>query len=587
MATTVEKNTNALPKAERGNNPQDSVWPTADESAFAPSWFVPPASVQASMPLDADPWRSPARLWTYLMRARVFIAAVLLALQGLLIVQGAGRTWLVWLCLAYVLATAGVLRWGRPRSSDSVWSPRWALTLWMDLAVFAVLQYYQQGNINYTPLFALPVLLAAILGPLLLALGSAAAATLALLWDAWTTFLYNPDLGTTRFLQSAVTGAGLFLVAWLAHQLSVRLVREHAQAQRSQALARTQTDVNALIVTGLKEGVLVLDTAGVVWHANPAAQLMLGAAEASNAPRDLTRTPGWPLLYGWVQSCFAFGQDEDTELVVPAPGGGTRKLRARARPTMGDTGARACVVFLEDLRDVEARVQTEKLAAMGRVSAAVAHEIRNPLAAIAQANDLLDEDTTDPTHKRLTTMIGQNVKRLGRTVDDILEVVRPPLPVNQRTLPTVTLDGTVEQLLDEWLQLRPQGERLQYTAAAPNTLVVFEAEHLRRVLVNLLDNADRYASNEHAAIRVLTQANPAEGTATLEVWSDGAELSAQVREHLFEPFASSHSRSSGLGLYICRELCGRYGATLKYQRASSGNTLGNAFAVGFKPQVNS
>ena len=521
------------------------------------------------------------------MRARVLIATVLLALQGLLVVQGASRTWLVWLCLLYVMATAAVLRWARPRSSDSVWSPRWALTLWMDLAVFAVLQYYQQGNINYTPLFALPVLLAAILGPLLLALGSAAAATLALLWDAWTTFLYNPDLGTTRFLQSAVTGAGLFLVAWLAHQLSIRLVREHAQAQRSQALARTQTDVNALIVTGLKEGVLVLDTAGVVWHANPAAQLMLGAAEASGPPRDLTRTPGWPLLHGWVQSCFAFGQDEDTELVVPAPGGGTRKLRARARPTMGDTGARACVVFLEDLRDVETRVQTEKLAAMGRVSAAVAHEIRNPLAAIAQANDLLDEDTTNAMHKRLTTMIGQNVKRLGRTVDDILDVVRMPSPTDIAHPPPAALDQTVSQIVNEWQQVRPQGARLALQLNAAQAAIRFDPEHLRRVLVNLLDNADRYASNERAAIWVRTHTTPVESTAMLEVWSDSPELSAQVKEHLFEPFASSHSRSSGLGLYICRELCGRYSATLDYRRSLSSGMPGNAFVVAFGPTANS
>ncbi|GAB3187076.1 sensor histidine kinase [Hydrogenophaga aquatica] len=577
----MEKNTSASPKAERPGHPQDSVWPTADESAFAPSWFVPPASAPAALP-DADPWRSPARLWTYLMRARVFIAGVLLALQLFVVAQGGGPAWLLWPGLLYLAATAAVLRWARPRSSDSVWSPRWAMTLWMDLAMFALLQYFQQGNINYTPLFALPVLLAAILGPLLLALGSAAAATLLLLWDAWSISLYNPDLATTRFLQSALTGAGLFLVAWLAHQLAMRLAREQVQAQRSQALARTQTDVNALIVTGLKEGVLVLDTAGVVWHANPAAQLMLGATEASGAPRDLTRTPGWPLLHGWVQSCFAFGQDEDSELVVPAPGGGTRKLRARARPTMGDTGARACVVFLEDLRDVEARVQTEKLAAMGRVSAAVAHEIRNPLAAIAQANDLLDEDTTDPTHKRLTTMIGQNVKRLGRTVDDILDVVRLPSQADVSHLVPIPLDHAVAQIVSEWQQLRPQGERLRYTPATPHTMVAFEAEHLRRVLVNLLDNADRHASNALGAIQLRTHANPAEGAATLEVWSDGPELSTQVKEHLFEPFASSHSRSSGLGLYICRELCLRYGATLHYRRRSSGRTPGNAFVVTFK-----
>jgi len=142
------------------------------------------------------------------MRARVFIAAVLLALQLFIVLQGGGPAWLLWPGLLYLAATAAVLRWARPRSSDSVWSPRWALTLWMDLAMFALLQYFQQGNINYTPLFALPVLLAAILGPLLLALGSAAAATLLLLWDAWSISLYNPDLATTRFCKVRLPARG-------------------------------------------------------------------------------------------------------------------------------------------------------------------------------------------------------------------------------------------------------------------------------------------------------------------------------------------------------------------------------------------
>ena len=112
--------------------------------------------------------------------------------------------------------------------------------------------------------------------------------------------------------------------------------------------------------------------------------------------------------------------------------------------------------------------------------------------------------------------------------------------------------------------------------------VVFDGDHLRRVLVNLLDNALRYASDQPGAIQVATSAGDAP---TLTVWSDGAELEPAVERHLFEPFFSSESRSSGLGLYICRELCERHGASIGYRRglAPSGDRRnGNAFFVAFR-----
>ena len=89
-------------------------------------------------------------------------------------------------------------------------------------------------------------------------------------------------------------------------------------------------------------------------------------------------------------------------------------------------------MFLQDLRELEARIRTEKLAAMGRMSAAVAHEIRNPLAAITQASALLGEDLVDPAHRQLTTMVQQNAQRLARIVDDVLDVARAR---QQRVLP--------------------------------------------------------------------------------------------------------------------------------------------------------
>ena len=119
--------------------------------------------------------------------------------------------------------------------------------------------------------------------------------------------------------------------------------------------------------------------------------------------------------------------------------------------------------------------------------------------------------------------------------------------------------------------------------------VRFEAEHLRRLLVNLLDNAARYASQREGAIQVITTLQRAGvQRAALLVWSDGAPLEPAVQRHLFEPFFSSESRSSGLGLFLCRELCRRHGATIGYERRAlvPGGPEGNEFFVSFAPSEN-
>jgi two-component system sensor histidine kinase PilS (NtrC family) len=119
------------------------------------------------------------------------------------------------------------------------------------------------------------------------------------------------------------------------------------------------------------------------------------------------------------------------------------------------------------------------------------------------------------------------------------------------------------------------------TLAASSACVVFDPEHLRRLMINLLDNALRYASKSSHAIQIATSM-PDDGQARLSIWSDGAPLEKTVQTHLFEPFFTSESRSSGLGLYICRELCERYGALIGYRRAALNSKDGNEFFVTFK-----
>jgi two-component system, NtrC family, sensor histidine kinase PilS len=549
-------------------------------SQFAPSWF---STLEAGNSLQ-DPThhvRAYVRLWRVFMRARVFIALVLLSLQVFLLLSpGGGAKWLVLVCSLHLSAALAVLFWTRPPQPGKPLRIQWLTTIAVDLVVFGLLDHFQQNGINYTPLFALPVLLAAILGSMTLALATAAVTTLYLLGEAAFSSSLPGELSTSRFLQSGLSGIGFFVIAFLANQLAQRLAREEALAQKSQAAARTQAQVNELIIESLTEGVLVVDRHGVVRNANPAAQGMLMGEHYPHAAKLLLSARAeWEGLSRLVDRTFMVCQELESEVQIAPDAYTTLRLFARTRLTSAQSGRpnELCVLFLEDLREVEARVRTEKLASMGRMSAAVAHEIRNPLSAITQANALLDEEVTEPGQKRLTRMIEQNATRLSRIVDDILNVARAQ-PSQGDGAPALPLDQTVRQITHEWNRQNQAKGVLGVHPHAPGAHISFDPEHLRRLLINLLDNALKHASGRPSSIRVVTQPSGPDRV-RISVWSDSAPLEPSVLKHLFEPFFSSESRSSGLGLYICRELCERYGAQIAYQRSRLDQNEGNEFYV--------
>lgn len=554
----------------------------------ANSWPVEAGSVEAPNGCTDEHPREFERLWRGFMTARATLGLVLVVLQGGIFTLAPQQSGVALsICIAYFAATLTLRITTRPQQLGRTFDSLWMRTVGVDVLAFSVLQWVQGGAINYTPLLALPVLMVSILGTPLQAIASAAGVTLLLFaYAVWLSVQTAGDF-TAFALQAALTGAGCFAISFVASQMATRLASVELRAKRSQLAAAVQQQVNQLVIASLTDGIVVVTENGQVLLANPAAHALLETPGQIDI--NLRRRPGWKTLMDVVEASFSSQRSQQSSVDISHQGHAKRRLMVRTQLTLSqdDDTHGLCVVFMQDQREIEARIRAEKLAGMGRMSAAVAHEIRNPLAAITQANALLSEDLHEPGQQRLAQMVQQNANRLEHIVKDVLHLVQ--VPTSGGSVQTLDLTTTIQRVGRDWSSQSHCVEELSIHIGTRSVPVIFDAEHLRRVLMNLLDNALRYASRQAGSIQMhLTNTTSADKDAnvTLCVWSDGTALDPSVEQHLFEPFFSSESRSSGLGLYICRELCESHGATISYNRSerqmNAKRVFGNEFSVKFK-----
>ncbi len=562
------------------------------------SWFGAFGSSD-DLPLDSQPPSTPAgtaaqagddSTATFLRIHRNFVIAraalgAALAL-ALLVAAGFGvrpSPWATTIGLVYALVAAAL--WAAPRVLPGLGEPRaplrglqWLATVGVDLVCFLALHVLAAGSgWNYAALLVLPMLMAGVLAPRLAALATAALASIALLVVGWLGVLRGGDV-TVLMTQAGLAGIGFFAVAVVAGELAGRLAREERSARGSLEMARQQAQLNQLVIEEMQDGVLVVDRSGRVRAANPAARRLL--AETGNGPPasfQLRGVTAWESLVATVELAFvqASWPEAGRDVVLRFASGATRTLRVRVRFTRRREPKETeefCVLFLEDVRNMAARTRQERLAAMGRMSAGIAHEIRNPLAAIAQANALLLEDATVPGQRRLSRMVADNVERLKRIVDDVMAVA----PGAAGDTHVIDATAQVRAICAEWAAAAGMPTLLRTELPEAAVGVAFDDEHLRRVLVNLLDNAMGHGSGAPGSVQVRLEVRDAQ-RAFLAVASDGAPIAAEVEQHLFEPFFSTRSRGTGLGLYICRELCERHGASIDFRLRSGTDAPRNEF----------
>ncbi len=383
----------------------------------------------------------------------------------------------------------------------------------------------------------------------------------------------NHSLSANEYLQAGTLGALCFAASLLVQGLVRRLeVSETLAEQRASEVVGLEA-LNALILQRMRTGILVLDHEHRVLLANHSAQTLLARSQLQGHLIDEFSPTLVERLQLWMNNPTLRPQS------LKVPGNGI-ELQPNFIALEQSPNPRT-LVFLEDLAQITQQAQQLKLAALGRLTAGISHEIRNPLGAISHAAQLLAEsEELDSADRRLTQIIQDHSQRMNRVIENVLQLSRRQQSAPQR----LDLKPWLENFVAESREQASERQQIHLRINSGDFTTLMDPNQLRQILDNLLRNGWRHSAllHDQAQVWLGLFTDPDSQLAVLEVQDNGPGVPAEEQAHLFEPFFTTTSQGTGLGLYLSRELCESNQARLDFQSRQGGGCFRITFAHGRK-----
>jgi len=475
--------------------------------------------------------------------------------------------------LIYGLLAAGFIRMRWPEFNHQV-----SVQVILDIGFIVILMYAAGGiKSGLGLLLVIAIAAASLISNGRLALFYAAIATITVLLEQ-SYQLISWSEQYDDYSHAVMLCLSCFATAWLAHSFARRTYLSETLASQREVDLENLAQINALITQEMQDGVLVVDSEFKLRHYNAQAEQLLAISALGWQGKNLEECAPElaALMRTWMNEEASASNVSSTSRLISAE----RELKVRFMP-VGNDRRHGAVIFIEDWSQMQAQAQQLKLMALGQLTANIAHEIRNPLSAISHATQLLqEEETRDTASVRMLQIISDNVQRMDQMVKDVLELNRRDRTKQE----VIEICGFLAEFHEQFCQIEKIATGNFLLKMPPSPLhIKFDRRHLHQVLWNLCRNGWRHSRQAEASLVLALATSPRSRNVNIEIVDDGSGISSEVQGHMFEPFFTTESTGTGLGLYIARELCEANSASLQYTNHQHANLEpGSVFMLSMK-----